>query len=139
MQQVSEQIIIPNYIHKMSIDFAGIYLHKQGDILLVRFFEGAEVGLSQANELIEVVNPYVLNGIKLGISDMRNSFINVSSDARAKLSNNKSLVHYKAQAALVDNLPVRILTNFFIHFNKPIVPFKMFSEIDEATNWLRNQ
>ena len=43
----------------------------------------------------------------------------------------------KAQALVVSNLPSKLLANFFIKYHKPVNPTKIFSDYDEALNWLK--
>lgn len=41
-----------------------------------------------------------------------------------------------AMAILISSLPMRLLANFFIKFNKPPAPTKMFNSLDDAIAWL---
>ncbi len=42
-----------------------------------------------------------------------------------------------AEAVIIRSLSVRILGNFFLRFNKPGVPTRLFEDYDEAMSWLR--
>ncbi len=42
-----------------------------------------------------------------------------------------------ASALLVDNQVVKLIGNFFIKMDKPIIPTKMFSDLEDAVNWLK--
>jgi len=44
-----------------------------------------------------------------------------------------------AEAVIIRSLSVRILGNFFLRFNKPGVPTRLFDDYDEAVHWLRAQ
>ena len=117
--------------------FGGVYFHTNGDIILVRFNKGCFIDLDLAQEVIKEVHPLILkHQIDLFISDNSEKDISSTPDARAYLSNNKSLRLMKAHAIVAKELPVRLLVNSFIKFNKPIVPFKSFNSYDQAIQWL---
>lgn len=44
----------------------------------------------------------------------------------------------KATAIVVDNLAYKLISNFYLKFNKPKRPYKVFSNKQEAVEWLRN-
>ena len=41
-----------------------------------------------------------------------------------------------AMAILISSLPIRLLANFFIKFNKPPAPTKLFNSTESAIAWL---
>ena len=44
-----------------------------------------------------------------------------------------------AEAILIKSLPVRLMGKFYINFNKPTVPTKMFDDETEALTWLNER
>jgi hypothetical protein len=70
------------------------------------------------------------------------------TDARVNLSATKEAREYAgvnllrnnviANAILTNSLPVRLLTNFYIRFNKPEVRTQMFTNENAAFEWLMN-
>lgn len=44
-----------------------------------------------------------------------------------------------AEAVIIRSLSVRLLGNFFLRFNKPGVPTRLFEDYDEAMLWLRSR
>ncbi len=118
------------------LGFAKVYLHNELPIILVRYAARRTIDLELAKSIVDAVYEHNKAGYFLGITDIRVDFHETTSEARAFLSDNKSLKLYKAHAVLVDNLAKRILVNIFIKLNKPIVPFRMFSEEKEALDWL---
>ena len=42
-----------------------------------------------------------------------------------------------ASAVVVDNLPYKLIANFYLKFNKPKRPYKVFSKEEEAVAWLQ--
>ncbi len=41
-----------------------------------------------------------------------------------------------ASAVVVDSLPYKLIANFYLKFNKPKRPYKVFSKQEEAVKWL---
>jgi len=120
-----------------STSFGSISLHKNGDIILVYFNEGCLIDADVANEVIDEVYPIILKyKIELFISDNSAKYISSTPEARTYLSNNKSLSLLKAHAIIAKELPIRLMVNSFIKFNKPKVPFKSFNSYDKVIKWL---
>ena len=42
-----------------------------------------------------------------------------------------------ASAVVVDSLPYKLIANFYLKFNKPKRPYKVFSKEEEAVAWLQ--
>lgn len=42
-----------------------------------------------------------------------------------------------AMAIVASNLAYKIIANFYMQFNKPKRPYKVFSNIEDATNWAK--
>lgn len=106
-------------------------------ILLSKFKDNCTIDKKMASDLVQesftIINSFKL---QLGLVDNRADFLTSTEEARALLSNNKSLSLLKAQAVLVNTLADRININYFIQVAKPIIPFRAFEEEKEALNWL---
>jgi hypothetical protein len=44
-----------------------------------------------------------------------------------------------ANAIIINNLPMRMLVNFYLRFKRPIYPSKSFSTLEEAKTWLNER
>jgi hypothetical protein len=44
-----------------------------------------------------------------------------------------------ASAAIANSLPYRLIANFYLKFNKPGIPFRLFRKEEEALEWLAEQ
>lgn len=42
-----------------------------------------------------------------------------------------------ASAVVVDSLPYKLIANFYLKFNKPKRPYKVFSKEEDAVKWLK--
>ena len=63
-------------------------------------------------------------------------FWDFTPEARALLRKLEEIVPLKARAVVVRTLGERLLVNFYITFQKPIVPTKVFSNHKSALEWI---
>ena len=61
---------------------------------------------------------------------------NMSREARDIWANEDSSKNRLAKAIIINSLAQKMLGNFFIHFNKPQGPIKLFQTESEALAWL---
>ncbi len=62
--------------------------------------------------------------------------IDISSEARKFGSSPDVQINLIAQAVLVNSLATRIAVNFYIRFNKPPKPTRLFTNSEDAFSWL---
>ena len=107
------------------------YIHVQfRDMSIIDLEESKKV----ANHIIDLCAgtsyPFITNG--LGIT------IRMNNDARDFFASYPPLVRVrKAQALLVNNMPSKLLDNFFIIYHKPVNPTKIFTDFYEALSWIK--
>jgi hypothetical protein len=65
------------------------------------------------------------------------SFSTLAPETRKFMASEESLVYSKAEAFLLRSLAQKILINFYIKFDKPLVPTKVFTKEEEAIKWLK--
>jgi hypothetical protein len=61
---------------------------------------------------------------------------NVPREVRQYLSNQDAQANLKAAALISNSLVTRTMFDFFVNFNKPVIPLKMFSNMKDALNWI---
>lgn len=64
--------------------------------------------------------------------------ISVTKEARDNAIIIEELSPCKAMAVIVDNLAYAMIANFYLKFNKPKRPYKVFKTKEEGLNWLKN-
>lgn len=62
--------------------------------------------------------------------------INVTKEARDNAIILEEISPCKAMAVIVDNLAYAIIGNFYLKFNKPKRPYKVFKNRKDALDWL---
>jgi hypothetical protein len=60
-----------------------------------------------------------------------------SAEARKFIAQADSNPYAKAEAYVISDLPQRIVGNFFLKFDKPARPTKIFTNEEEAMEWLK--
>lgn len=112
------------------------YVDGEG-ILRIKVIEGAHMDLPSLIEDGEH-NPKLTGGKKtLALYDSR-GFFTIEPEAREYLRSGIVDPTRIATAVLTDRLATRLLVNFFIRFNRPKTPMKMFNSEEQALDWLRS-
>jgi hypothetical protein len=76
---------------------------------------------------------------KVLVLNVASRFSDVDSDARVYMSSDYALQYSIAEAFVLKSLSQRLIGNFYLKFQRPKVPTKLFSEIIEARKWLLKQ
>jgi hypothetical protein len=105
-------------------------------IIRIEFFNGADIDLSDA-ELINENLIKMSEGKKYCILlDGHNQFT-TTPESRAFVAKKSS--DRIAFAIVTNSIANKLVGNFFIQFNKPNTPTKLFSDEEQAIEWLNEQ
>ena len=69
--------------------------------------------------------------------DMR-AIKGVSRDAREYYANERTASIQRATALVIESPVSRVIANFFMGLNRPLTPTRMFTDVDEAIEWLQS-
>lgn len=124
-----------NYI---KLKHAEITLYQE-NIYVLTFEDDYEVELEDAIE-IDKAFIKITNNTKFSvIVDARDKFSSITNDARNFFANDPEIIPIREKIAIVvNNMPTKILANFFMRFNRPQTPTKVFNNLEEAVKWLSN-
>lgn len=123
---------------KNSLESNNALVELSDGYIQVRFTDLSIIGIEEARDISEHIialcdgkkYPFITNG--LGIT------IRMDKEARNHFATYKPLVKVrKAQAIIVNNIPSKLLANFYIKFHKPSDPTKIFTKFDDAVDWIR--
>jgi len=64
------------------------------------------------------------------------SFADVEGDVREWAANPEGNDYTYCDALVIDSLGQKIITDFYIRFNKPIKPTKVFFSLEKAVDWV---
>lgn len=94
-----------------------------------------EVDISE----MKIINRQLVPQGKYALMICASDPFQITSEAR-KLSSSKDFSADRIALALVsDSSANKFMGNFFINFNKPLNPTKIFTNEQEAINWLNNE
>ena len=106
-------------------------------VLLVEFKDGVEVDLDEMIKLVDVSLDMVNETPFYLLVDARNILSSITHDARHYITVHKEYGELNiAQAIIVNNMPIKILANFYIKFYKQPNPVKMFDDMEAGRDWL---
>lgn len=105
------------------------------DIVHIVIKEGAHIDTEQVKNIYTVTERMYGKKPPLVILDGRCNY-KLTAAARAYIAENTK---YRTASALVTNSrTMKNLFNLFIRINKPATPYKLFTDFDEAINWLKS-
>ena len=97
--------------------------------------KGQIIDLDEVKEIFEVISQEAKGGLfRLMVSASEEATL--SSKSREYASTKESSDVIVADAVVVENYSHEMTSNFFIRFNKPNRPTKLFKNVDEAKKWL---
>ena len=107
----------------------------QDGILIMRTKKDADMNLEAAKEGIAARKKLQGDKKALILVDNRNAW-QVSNEAREYAAQKEIDSMNIAMAILADSITTRMIGNFYINFNKPKTPTKMFKSEAKALEWL---
>ena len=117
----------------------GRYYYKE-QIFFIEMLPGVEVTLENAKKDVGVSRKIVGDDkycVCIDLADIKS----IDREAREYFRKRNSQEHStngQAIAIIVHSLLGRVIANFFIGFNKPEIPLKLFTKKEEAVEWLRS-
>ncbi|WP_317897705.1 DUF7793 family protein [Aurantibacillus circumpalustris] len=111
------------------------YVDKEG-FLRIKVIDGVHIDLPALKEDAAVNMTLTNNQKALALYDSR-AFFTIDQEARDYVKSGITDPTRIATAVLTDKLATTLLVNFFIRFNKPSTPMKMFTCEKKALQWLR--
>ncbi|MBC7696395.1 MAG: hypothetical protein H7141_13225 [Burkholderiales bacterium] len=67
-----------------------------------------------------------------------NNVQHVTKDARDYFASKEACQKIKSCAIITNSIVTRVIANFFLTLNKPLVPTKLFTNVEHAKEWLSN-
>lgn len=133
------ELVVEEKLYTRSVDLGHSLIRLRTDgIVQVNFGDNVEMDLKESVEVIHAIGE-VTDEKKALILNIGGKNTSASSAAREFSASIGGLRYTIADAFVVTNLAQKILANFYISFNKPLVPTKIFDNVDKATEWLKSQ
>lgn len=124
-----------NKIEEIITRTAKISYNKNERILYVELFAGNELHLADSIDNYEATLKLTNNEAHCCFTKALGN-MDISSDARKHASSAEIQIGLIANAVLVNSMATRIAGNFYIRFNKPSSPTRIFTNAEDAMSWL---
>ena len=105
-------------------------------IFRLTVFEGVDL---ESEDIVGMASAFreLAKGQKFAVLLDATKLFTVSSEAKALIASKEFSFDRLAAAFVTRSLANRLIGNFFIKFNKPPTPTKLFSEEEPAIEWLK--
>lgn len=122
---------------KSVIEIEKAFIKKINDkIICLEFKDGVDFELEDAEETDKAYYELCEGKPFCSLIDAR-VYGSISSEARAFFAHDDLVKDIRiAEAFVITSLGIRMLAKFYIQFNRPDNPVKIFSNTKDATNWL---
>jgi len=125
----------PSIVKEIRMPEGTIQLKSDG-ILYVKLFENIVLDVPLQLRMLEFyhditsrqLTPFLFEG---------ESGVTVTKEARDNAIHLEERSPCKAMAVVVTNIPAAIVANFYLRFNKPKRPYRVFKQREDAIDWLK--
>lgn len=114
-----------------------MHLRKDG-IVQVNFGDNVELDVKETKDILTALES-INNGRKSLVVNIAGKNTTATREARNYSATEEAGKFTLADAFVVNNLPQKLLGNFYLNFNKPFVNTKIFNKTEEAIVWLKSQ
>ena len=110
----------------------------KGNYLYIKYKAGSIVDLREANIQSGIILDLCQGKEFPFIIDFLDISARIDDDARRFFANDGPHIHLrKAQAIVVNNIQNKLLVNFYIKHHKPKNPSKVFDNLEDALDWIK--
>jgi len=125
-------------LDKITLSFAEFSLLKD-NIVLIDYLNEEPLNVEKGIQLVETINKLSNNKPSAAIHNVGDKYIFTTGALRFMGSQLSSANHnYTARAIVATNPAARIATTNFINLYKPLIPTKLFNDVEEAFQWIED-
>lgn len=109
---------------------------RSNDIVYVTFKDNCEITIELQDRLL-IYYRDITGGKLMHFLFLAAENVTINKEARdnAVIMEDKAMTG--ASAVVVNSLPYKLIANFYLQFNKPKRPYKVFSNEEDAITWLK--
>ncbi len=126
----------PGIHQELTVLSIGSVVKNDDNLIVLRINENAEIGIPQIDEIEQAINQLTCN-LPHYLLVVPGFGSHSDRESREYAARQRKVKQTIAEAIVVQNLPLRILANFYAKFNKPSQLIKLFPTEEEALEWLR--
>ena len=120
------------------LDFPDVNLQrKSNDIVYVTFKDDCNLDIPLQMRLLDYYRD-ITDGKLMHFMFFAAENVTLTKEARDNAVKIEDQSMLGATAVVVDTLAYKLIANFYLKFNKPKRPYKVFSKEDEAIKWLKS-
>lgn len=125
-----------NHLKQIQLSHSKVWMREDG-IVVIEFGDHVDLDVKEARELVQATKE-LAGGKKVLIVNIAGKQTTATSAARNFAASPEAIEYTLAEAYVVNNLPQKIIANFYINFHKPLVPTKIFNNAEAAIVWLKS-
>lgn len=122
---------------RKTLETSVAFLSFEDDILLVKMKEGINLDQAEMEQLLKQAVEFTSPNKYFAVIDTT-ALYDSTPESRSFYAESDYSNYRYADAFIVNSLPMRLLVNFFITFNKPKIPSKMFNNEESSLNWIQS-
>ncbi len=107
----------------------------EDSILTVKVLDGLKIDKPSMKQILEDAVNFTNHQKYYAIIDLTNN-VESTMESRNYYAENELNKFRLADAFIVNSLYIQSLTNFYLKIKKPIIPSKMFNDIESAKTWV---
>ena len=121
-------------IEKMEVHNTRVELRDDG---IIQFFyaDNMEYTMAETHELETAVEA-MTKGVTHMSLRIAGKYTTVDTELMKYLSRGRGTLFTLADAFVIHSPAQKILANFYLHINRPILPTKVFNKVEDAEKWL---
>jgi len=116
---------------------ATIATFESPDLLYLIIRTGEVLTVDESNEIALWMKQHTTAKYKVLTAPKINA--DIEPEVRNYLVQPQRAERVSADALVINNLPHRLLADFYLKFNRPDIPTRFFSSEEEAREWLKTQ
>lgn len=124
-----------NILKEINLRHSSIAFRSDG-IVFVKFGDHELITFEDSVEILQACESY-LGDKKAPFLYQIGKYMNVTKEAREFSASPEGLKCSLAEAFILDSIAHRIIADFYLNINKPVVPTKFFKTIPEGEIWLK--
>ena len=123
-------------IERLEVAHTKIELRDDG---IIQFFYGDNITYTmKETEELENAVVKITKGVVHKSLRIAGKFSNIDIEVMKYLSRGRGTLFTLADSFVLHSMPQKLLANFYLKINKPVLPTKFFTETTEAEQWLQS-
>lgn len=120
-----------------TIDLKATRVHLRNDgIIHIHIKERAEVMMADALDIIKAMR-ILGGGQKYPVFIDAGEFARIDAEVRVFSASEEGNIYTLADAIAYHSLAQKLIANFYVSHDKPVIPTRTFAETEEAIDWLK--